>query len=87
MTEPKFKRGQLIKYRVRDEVRYNHVLESVWNEAAGVYLYRLDEMMAMPVYRESWLCSVSEEEIAVLQEAIKNNMVVLHRMGYITLLE
>ena len=84
MQEPKFKRGQLIKYTVGEEVRYNHILEPVWNSAAGQYLYRLDEPMAMPVYREDWLEAVQLEELEKLVKANEEHRVRLNRHGYMT---
>ena len=87
MNEPKFESGQLVKIKVGDETRYNNVLEPVYNEHAGCFLYRLDEMMAMPVYREDWLEAVSDEEIQHLQELADAGKLVLHNMGYFTVLE
>ena len=87
MNEPKFESGQLVKIKVGDEIRYNYVLEPVYNEHAGCFLYRLDEMMAMPVYREDWLEAVTEEESARLHALADSGKIVLHKMGYFTVLE
>lgn len=84
MPEPKFKTGRLVKTIVQLEARYYIVLEPVWNEKAGQYLYRLDEPMAMPVWREDWLEAVSQEECDKLNKANEEGRVRLNRHGYLT---
>lgn len=81
--EPKFKPGQLVRYRVKDEVRYNHILEPVWNKHANCYLYKLNEPMAIPVYREQWLEEVSEDDVKRLQKAVAEARCWLSKRGYL----
>ena len=83
MAEPKFKEGQLVKVKVGDETRYYHVLEPVWNKHAEMYLYRLDEPMALPIWREDWLKAVSDEEYKQLEAACDAGRVRLHSRGYL----
>lgn len=83
MPEPKFEAGQYIKYQVGTQVRYSRVVEPVWNSAAGCYLYRLNEVMAMPVYREDWLEAVGEAELKWLAEELDAHHLSLGKMGYI----
>lgn len=83
MPEPKFKAGQLVKYTVGEQVRYNAILAPVWNSKAGCYLYRLDEPMAMPVYREDWLMEVNEKETAWLVKELDAERLCQAKMGYI----
>lgn len=87
MIEPKFNRNQMVKYTVNDEVRYSLILEPVWNQQAGCYLYRLNEMMALPVYREEWLEAVTYEDFEKLAKAQEEDKLVRHPRGYITILE
>ena len=84
MKEPKFKINQLVKITVENETRYYHVLEPVWNKHANMYLYRLDEPMAMPVWREDWLEAVSDEELRQLEVALEAGRIRMHRRGYLT---
>lgn len=84
MPEPKFKAGQLVKTTVKLETRYYIVLEPVWNSTANQYLYRLDEPMAMPVWREDWLEAVTQEECDKLNKACEEDRVRLNRRGYLT---
>lgn len=83
MKEPKFKEGQIVKTSVHGETRYYQVLEPVWNKHAEMYLYRLDEPMALPIWREDWLEAISEEEYNKLKQACDEDRVRLHKRGYI----
>lgn len=61
----KFKEGDVVKLVVKDKgyVYYNYVIGSYYNRDINMRMYRLNECMAMPVWREDWLEPVSDEEI------------------------
>lgn len=59
----KYFHGQLVKVRVDNEWYYNHVVDSYFNREINMQMYRLNELMAMPVYREDWLEPVSAAEV------------------------
>lgn len=62
----KFEPGQIVKVTVaeRGYVYYNYVVDSYYNDEINMHMYRLNERMAMPIWREDWLEPVSDEEIA-----------------------
>lgn len=62
---PKYAPGSLVKVVMKERgyVYYNYVVDSYYNKDVGMHLYRLQERMAMPVWREDWLEPVSGEEI------------------------
>ena len=83
MKEAKFKGGQLVKYKVGEQYRYNHVIDSYYNEEIQHRLYRLNERMAMPVYREEWLEEVTQEEVAKIHALVlAGGKVWRHSSGY-----
>jgi len=59
----KFENGQLVKMYIGDEWYYNHIVDSYFNHEIKMRMYRLNENMAMPIYREDWLEAVTEDEI------------------------
>lgn len=59
----KFEPGQLVKCVMKERTYYNYVVGSYYSREVGQRLYRLNERIAMPVYREDWLEAVSNEEI------------------------
>lgn len=69
----KFVCGQLVKIELKDRgiVYYNYVTDSYYNKNIRVHMYRLAEMMAMPVYREDWLEAVSADEVQVIKASGK----------------
>lgn len=64
----KFAPGDIVKIERESKgeryVYYNTVVDSYYNHDIGMRMYRLNEQMAMPVYREDWLEAVSVAEIA-----------------------
>lgn len=61
----KYAQGKLVKITLKEKgyTYYNYVVDSYYNKEVGMHLYRLNEMMAMPIWREDWLEPVSDEEI------------------------
>lgn len=61
----KFIPGALVKLTMKEKgyVYYNYVVGSYFNKEIKMHMYRLNERIAMPVYREDWLEAVSPEEI------------------------
>lgn len=61
----KFTNGALVKLAMKEKgiVYYNYVVDSYFNREVNMHIYRLNERIAMPVYREDWLEAVSDEEI------------------------
>lgn len=59
----KYLPGQLVKMRVGDEWYYNHIVDSYFNREINMRMYRLNERIAMPVYREDWLELVGATEV------------------------
>jgi hypothetical protein len=44
-------------------VYYNYVVDSYFNQEIQMRMYRLNERLAIPIWREDWLEPVSKEEI------------------------
>lgn len=61
----KYAPGSLVKIKREGKGVYyiNYVVDSYYNRDVGMHLYRLNEILAMPVYREDWLEPVSDSEI------------------------
>ena len=61
----KYMPGVLVRCVLADKgiVVYNYVVDSYYNHDIEMRMYRLNELMAMPVYREDWLEPVSLVEI------------------------
>lgn len=61
----KFMHGALVKLTLEDEgvVYYNYITDSYFNQEIQMRMYRVNERIAMPVWREDWLQPVSQEEI------------------------
>lgn len=74
----KFAPGQLVKFKLEKEVRYNHVVDSYFNTEVNMQMYRLNECMAMPIYREDWLEAVTEDEVV---EIVKSGKLKIHPNG------
>lgn len=79
--EPKFKTGQLVKINLDGVDHFNFVLEPVYNKHCDAYLYRLDEPMAMPVYREEWLSAATTSDAKRLNEAMENGTLRRSKLG------
>ena len=76
----KFINGALVKLTLKDKgvVYYNYVVDSYYNQSIQMRMYRLNERMAMPVYREDWLEAISPEEI---EKVNKTNLLEPHKNG------
>lgn len=61
----KYAPGSIVKVALKEKgyVYYNYVIGSYYNKDVQMHLYRLQEHMAMPIWREDWLEPVSDEEI------------------------
>jgi hypothetical protein len=61
----KFMPGAIVKMVNKEGgiVIYNYVTDSYYNHEIQMRMYRLNERIAMPVWREDWLEPVSKEEI------------------------
>ena len=59
----KFNPGAVVKIKIEDDMYYNHVVDSYFNHEINMRMYRLNERMAMPIWREDWLEPVSDDEI------------------------
>lgn len=81
--DPKYAPGTWVKYKVRDQYTYNVVVDSYFNDSDGLHmhLYRLNELMMLPVWREDWLEPVSEEELQWLVAAQEVGKLKWHRAG------
>ena len=79
--EPKFKVGQLVKINIDGVDHFNYVLEPVYNKHCNAYLYRLDEPMAMPAYREDWLSGATMEDIKLLNDAMQRGALRRSKLG------
>ena len=79
----KYAPGTWVKYKVKGQYTYNIVVDSYFNDSDGLHmhLYRLHELMAMPVYREDWLEPVSDEEKQMLIDAQEAGKLGYHRRG------
>lgn len=67
----KYEHGAVVKMDIGDEWYYNFVVDSYYNHEINMRMYRLNERMAMPVYREDWLEPVSDEEIDLVNKSGK----------------
>lgn len=67
----KYAPGSLVKVTMETKgyAYYNYVVDSYYNEEVGMHMYRLQELMAMPVWREDWLELVSDDEIEQLNSS------------------
>lgn len=60
----KFAPGTLVKMVVDDKVYYNYVTDSYFNQSIQKRMYRMNERIAMAIWREDWLEPVSDDEVA-----------------------
>lgn len=69
----KFKEGDIVKINFESEgyAYYNRIVGSYYNHDVDVRMYRLQEPMMMPIWREDWLLPVSDEEIASINKSGK----------------
>ncbi len=83
MEKPKFKEGALVKYKVEKQWRYNNVVDSYFNTEVGMHMYRLDEPIALPLYREENLTAVSDKEEQWLRQMVRDNKLLFGETGYL----
>lgn len=59
----KFAPGTLVKIAVEDKMYYNYVTDSYFNQNIQMRMYRMNERIALAIWREDWLEPVSAEEV------------------------
>ena len=76
----KFAPGMIVKIVLKEKgvVYYNYVVDSYFNKDINMRMYRLNERMAMPIYREDWLEAVSSDEI---DRVNKTGLLEAHKNG------
>lgn len=79
----KYAPGTWVKYKVNDQYTYNVVVDSYFNDSDGLHmhLYRLNELMMLPVWREDWLEPATQEDMQMLMAAQEAGKLKWHRRG------